>query len=360
MPGKADAKQQRIDKLMRSVNTALGDDVVRRASDPSLAVTYTPTGILPVDVLLDGGLPRGRITEAFGDFSTLKSYIGLCAIAEVQKAGGVAALIDTERSFDPEWAVSVGVSVDDLLTPGDNLTTGEEFVDVTQSLVADDIDLVIWDSVASTLPQDEAKKKLGKENIQPARQAALMSAALRRINAVNRHTAIYFCNQTRSKVGVVYGSPETTPGGRSLPFYASYRLRLSKAGRTTSPVKVWTGGEWKTRQKVVAQQIRVELIKSKLNRPEREVWLTWDVNTASVDVTGYLIAVGMEHGLVTRGKGSWKWNPTTKTFRGEVGLRGAIETDSSMRDTLLSAASGGAQEVAKKKVGGARRIRRSR
>lgn len=204
--------------LMNAVNKALGTDVVRMGSHPDYVVEYRPTGLLPFDILLQGGMPRGRMVEVFGDYSTLKTYLGLYAIASTQQAGGTAALIDTEHAFEPEWAASCGVDVQNLIMPPTE--TGEEAMDAAEALIRGNIDLIVVDSVAATLPQAEQQKRLHKESIQPARQAHLMSAALRRLTAANKHTSMLWINQTRLNIGITFGSPEAIPGGKALPYYA--------------------------------------------------------------------------------------------------------------------------------------------
>lgn len=343
---KKSSTQTRAEKVRDEINSVLGAGTLKMGNDPSLIVTFIPTGVLPLDVMLDGGLPRGRFTEIYGDYSTLKSYVALSAIAETQANGGVAALIDTEHAYDPEWAEAIGVDTKQLiLPPYDQITTGEEAVDVMQNLVAADADLVVWDSIAATYPQDEAKKRLSKENIQPARLAALMSTATRRINAVNRKTAILCINQTRMKVGIMFGNPESVPGGKSMPFFASYRIALRKAGRITDTYKSWDGEKNVTSKRTIAQKIRCELMKSKLSSPEREAWFTWDLINGEIDLTGYLIAFGLEDGFIQKGSGTWKMNG--KTFRGEAALRGYLDSNPKVKSKMREAALAGSRAVAK-------------
>ena len=172
----------KADELRKEINKLLGADTVVMGS--SVVVERIPTGILPIDYILDGGLPKNRFVEIYGDYSTLKSYVAYKAIAETQKGKGTAALVDTEHSFDPEWAKSLGVNTDDLiyLTP----QNGEEAVDVTEVLLRQEIDLIVWDSVAAMLPQSEEDKREKGVNHQPARLAALMSKALRKLKHPSR------------------------------------------------------------------------------------------------------------------------------------------------------------------------------
>ncbi len=148
-------------ELMAEINKALGAGTVRLGSDESLVVRHLPTGVLPIDHLLDGGIPRGRFTEIFGAYSTLKSYIALSCIAQTQKAGGVCAIVDTEHAYDPEWAEGLGVRTDDLIYQAPE--TGEEAIDVSEVLIRNGVDLIVWDSVAATLPQAEGNKRMSKE-----------------------------------------------------------------------------------------------------------------------------------------------------------------------------------------------------
>ena len=290
--------------LMKEINAALGSGTVMLANDEALRVGRLPTGVLPIDVLLDGGIPTGRFTELFGAYSTLKSYIALSCIAQTQAAGGTCALIDTEHAYDPEWAESIGVNTADLIYQSPE--TGEEAIDVSEVLIRNGVDLIVWDSVAATLPQAEGNKRMSKESVQPARLAALMSLGMRKLTAANDKTAILFINQTRLNVGVVFGDPETVPGGRALPFYASYRVALRKAGKEKEKVDV-TGPDGKKAQvnQVTGHKIRATLEKSKLSAPSRDVLFTFDLETGAVDEAAYVLGAGVEHGIVKHEGRSW-------------------------------------------------------
>lgn len=303
-------------QLMAEINKALGAGTVKLGSDESLVVRRLPTGVLPIDHLLDGGIPTGRFTEIFGAYSTLKSYIALSCIAQTQAAGGTCAIVDTEHAFDADWARSIGVDVDELIYQAPE--TGEEAVDVTEVLIRNDIDLVVWDSVAATLPQTESSKRLAKESVQPARLAALMSLGMRKLTAANKNTAIIFINQTRLNVGVVFGDPETVPGGRALPFYASYRLALRKAGKEKETVDTFdSSGKKATVNQVTAHKIRATLEKSKLSAPSRDVLFTFDLRTGTVDEVGYAVVLGLETGIVQHEGRSWWINETEKVVGAE-------------------------------------------
>jgi len=336
---------------MAEINKALGEGTVRLGSDESLLVKRLPTGVLPIDHLLDGGIPTGRFTELFGAYSTLKSYIALSCIAQTQKNGGVCAIVDTEHAYDPVWAESIGVNTADLIYQAPE--TGEEAVDVTEVLVRNGVDLVVWDSVAATLPQAESTKRMSKESVQPARLAALMSLGMRKLTAANDHTAILFINQTRLNVGVVFGDPETVPGGRALPFYASYRVALRKAGKEKESVDTYDStGKKTTVNQVTGHKIRATLEKSKLSAPSRDVLFTFDLTSGQVDEIGYALSAGLEKGIVKHEGRSWWVDETEKTvgaekFRGW--LRDHPEVVEMIRQELLEPS--GSHEVDSKKVG---------
>ncbi len=321
------------EELVKEINKTLGTEVVRLGSDPGLVVTYIPTGILPIDYLLGGGIPRGRVTEIFGAFSTLKSYIGLRTIAQVQQREEIAALVDTERAFDPDWASDLGVDVDNLIYQ--NPETGEEAVDITEALLRAKASLIVWDSVAATLPAAEHEKRMHGEKHQPARQAALMSRAMRKLTAANSKTAMVFINQTREKVGVMYGSPETTPGGRSLPFYASYRLAIRRAGSIKQDSKVWDGDKNVTTKETVALKFRASLEKSKLSSPFRDVIFTFDLETAEIDEVGWIVSWGLRSGAIT--KSGRRWTLGDKSFGSKSDLYDHLDSDDESWEALREA-----------------------
>ncbi len=296
------------------LNAVLGAGTVLVGSDPQLVVDYLPTGVLPIDILLKGGIPRGRVTEVYGSYSSLKSYVALCAIATTQQNGGTCALIDTELAYDPDWLTALGGDPAQLIVQ--HPAHGEKAVMVTETLMRSGIDLVVWDSVAATITKNSVEKT-SEDDVQPARLAAFMSKALPRLNAANTgRTAVLMINQTRLNVGVTFGNPETTPGGRALPYYASYRLKFTKAGKITEDTKVWDGDKYVNAKQQVGTKIKTTLEKSKLNAPFRESWFSFDFKTGEVDDLGFLIAQGLEHGLVTMANARWTLNrPGVETVK---------------------------------------------
>lgn len=284
-------------------------------SDPVYEVKYLPTGLLPVDCAFQGGLPRGRFVEVTGAYSTLKSYIGLHAIAETQRNGGIAALIDTEHAYDPDWAREIGVNTDELIlwpdlseVDGNNSHTGEEAIDAAEVLIRNGVDLIVFDSIAAALPQAEADKRLSKESVQPARLAALMSVACRRLTAANSSTAVMWINQVREQVGVMFGNPEKPTGGRAMGFYTSVRLNLRLVGKETQDVKVFTGNKNTTSKMVIRQNFKITIEKSKLSRPWREIFFDYSLEDGGeIDVARFVFAQCVESGaVINRGK-TWEY-----------------------------------------------------
>lgn len=287
------------------VNTALGAGTVKMGNDPDWKVEYIPTGLLPMDILLQGGMPRGRFVEVYGDWSTLKSYIGLNAIRETQREGGIAAVIDTEHSFDPAWAKSVGCNVDDILI--ERPETGELAFDVAEALIRGKVDFLLFDSIHAAVPQANQKKRLHDESVQPARLAALMSEGLRKLTAANSRTSMMFINQTRVNVGITFGSNETTPGGKAMAFYASYRVNVRKTGKITRDVKFFNGEKWQGGKEQIGQRFKAEVVKSKLSKPFREIWFDWNLEKGQIDLPGFLISQAVEQGVVNIKGNTWSF-----------------------------------------------------
>ena len=322
----------KVNELIASVNKAMGRDVLRKGSNESFKAKFIPTGLLPVDVLLQGGLPRGRFSVVVGDYSTLKSYIGLCAIAQCQKAGGIAALIDTEKAFDPDWAEELGVNVEDLVmfppkdAKPDEYFPGELAIDAAEAMTRGGVDLIVFDSIAATLPQQEQNKRLWDENIQPARLAALMSAAGRRLTAANSKTAYLWINQFRTNVGMTFGDPNVMTGGKAMPYYASFIIVAKKVGKVTRDVKVHDGEKWKTTKEQITQKFQLTLTKSKLSKPFRDAFFDWDLTVGSVDLPQYLISQGLETGDVTI-VGKSRWETFGLSVNGKDKFKAAVAAD---------------------------------
>jgi len=254
-------------------------------------VDTIPTGALTLDVALGvGGLPRGRVVEIFGPEASGKTTLTLTAIREIQKKGGVAAFIDAEHAFDSTYAKLIGVNLDDLLISQPD--TGEQALEITETLVRSNaVDLVVVDSVAALTPRAEIEGDMGDSHM--GLQARLMSQALRKLTgAISKsRTCVIFINQLREKIGVMFGSPETTPGGRALKFYCSVRLDVRRIATL------------KEADKVIGGHVRVRVVKNKVAPPFHEG--EFDIlHNEGISKTGAIIDAGLNTEVVTK-SGTW-------------------------------------------------------
>lgn len=309
-------------QIAADINAMLKGDVMQLGNDPRYVVEYLPSGVMPFDLLLQGGLARGRMIELYGTWSSLKSLIGYSAIATSQAAGLTTALLDTEHAFDPEWATQCGVNVKEMI--GSRPVSGEEAFDVAEALIRSGVDLLVLDSVATLLPESEREKGMAGEKTQPGRLAQLMSRGLRKITAANSRTAILFINQVRMNIGVTFGNPEQAAGGKALPFYASQRINMKKTGKVTEDSQLWDGTAWKPTKLQIAQRFSAQLEKSKLNAPQREMHFTWDYRSSRIDEPAFLVAQGMEIGLIDKRGNTWEYETVKAVGRDKfvAGLAG--------------------------------------
>lgn len=260
-PAQEGAKDSKdIDRAIHEIKTKFGDDAIMRLGDtPKVDVNAIPTGSIGVDWALGiGGLPRGRIIEIFGPESSGKTTLSLHCVAEAQKKGGICAFVDAEHALDPEYAKKLGVKIDELLVSQPD--TGEQALEIVESLVrSGKIDVIVVDSVAALTPKDEIEGDMGAMHV--GKQARLMSQALRKLTAIvsRTKTVVIFINQIRMQIGIMFGNPETTPGGKALKFYTSVRIDIRRIAQI------------KKGDEVMGGRHKVKIVKNKVAAPFRQV-----------------------------------------------------------------------------------------
>lgn len=325
----------RPSELLRTeINKMLGKEVVHKGSNQKFTTEYMSTGVLPFDIIMGGGIPRGRYVELTGDYSTLKSFLALNTIAQVQQDGGMAALIDTEHAYDREWAKYLGVDDEALMLVQPE--TGEEGIDTMELMIRNEVDFICLDSVAATLPQVEAGKRLSKETFQPGRQADLFSKAFRKLTAVNSRTGLLLINQLREQIGITFGPTEKAPGGRATGFYASMRINCRKAGKVTRDVEMAGYDKTIKTKEQIGQTYRMTVEKSKLNRPWREIQFDWSLEHNEVDKGKFLMLQGLDLGVVQK-VGTSRWVCNGVNVNGKEAFLQRMREDFEMQDFVEAA-----------------------
>ena len=288
-------RQKSIDQALKEIRTKFGDEAITTygAGSPQ-KIPVIPTGSIGLDAALGvGGLPRGRIIEIFGPESSGKTTLALHVISEAQKAGGIAAFVDAEHALDPEYARRIGVKLSELLISQPD--TGEQALDIVESLVrSGNVDIVVVDSVAALTPKDEIEGEMGQQHM--GKQARLMSQALRKLTAIaaRSKTIVIFINQIRMQIGVMFGNPETTPGGKALKFYTSVRLDIRRIASI------------KKGEEVVGGRVRVKVVKNKVAAPFKTTEFDLLYNEG-ISREGELIALGEKYALVEKSGSSYKF-----------------------------------------------------
>jgi recombination protein RecA len=309
----SDAKRRSIELAIKQIQTKFGDEAIMTyGSTKPAAIASVPTGSLGLDAALGiGGLPRGRIIEIFGPESSGKTTLALHVIAEAQKKGGICSFVDAEHALDPEYASKIGVKLSELLISQPD--TGEQALEIVESLVrAGSVDVIVVDSVAALTPKDEIEGDMGQA--QMGKQARLMSQALRKLTAITAKskTIIIFINQIRMQLGVMFGSPETTPGGKALKFYTSVRLDIRRIAQI------------KKGEEVVGGRVRVKVVKNKVAAPFKTTEFDLLYNEG-ISREGEIIALGEKYDIISKSGSSYRF--------GEVALgRGYDATRTYLRE----------------------------
>jgi recombination protein RecA len=288
------ARQRDLDAAICAITKSFGEGSIMRLGDAraQIKIEVIPTSSLALDLALGvGGIPRGRVVEIFGPESSGKTTLMLHVIANAQKAGGLAAFIDAEHAFDPAYAKKLGVNLDDLLVSQPD--SGEEALTICETLARSNaLDVIVIDSVAALVPKSELDGEMGMATM--GMQARLMSQALRKLTALlaKSKTTCIFTNQLREKVGVMFGNPETTPGGKALKFYASVRLDI----RRKDTLKDAAGN-------AIGSHVKVKIVKNKVAPPFAEAEFDILFNQG-INQEGSILDVGLGHGVVEK-KGAW-------------------------------------------------------
>jgi recombination protein RecA len=314
-------RDKALDVALAQIDKQHGKGAVMRLGDRAAApIEVIPTGSIALDVALGiGGLPRGRVVEIYGPESSGKTTVALHAVANAQAAGGVAAFIDAEHALDPEYAKALGVDTDGLLVSQPD--TGEQALEIADMLIRSGaIDIIVIDSVAALVPRAEIEGEMGDSHV--GLQARLMSQALRKITGAisNTGTTAIFINQLREKIGVMFGSPETTTGGKALKFYASVRLDV----RRIETLK--DAGE------AVGNRTRVKVVKNKVAPPFKQAEFDI-VYGQGISREGSLIDVGVEQGLLKK-SGAWYTYESDQLGQGKENVRSFLRDNPDLADEI--------------------------
>ena len=322
-------KKEALDKVLATIEKQYGEgSIMKLGQDAKLNIDSSPTGALALDIALGiGGIPKGRIIEIYGPESSGKTTIALHIVAESQKLGGNAAFIDAEHALDPGYAKKLGVDVENLIISQPD--TGEQALEITEALVRSNaVDIVVIDSVAALVPKTEIDGEMGQATI--GLQARLMSQALRKLTgAINKSkAAVIFINQLREKVGVIYGNPETTTGGRALKFYSTIRLDVRR-------IEIIKKGD-----SPIGSRVRVKVVKNKVAPPFKEAEVDIMYGTG-ISKTGNILDVAADMGIVKKA-GSWYSYNDEKLGQGREKSKDFLdsnpnllkEIENKVRDTL--------------------------
>ncbi len=319
---RASKSMSEISDALDSIRTKFGEEAIMKLGDkPRVNVDVIPTGSIGLDWALGiGGFPRGRIVEIFGPESSGKTTLALHAVAEAQKRGGVCAYIDAEHAMDPEYSKKIGVKIEELLISQPD--TGEQALDIVESLIrTNKMDVIVIDSVAALTPRAEIEGDMGAFHV--GTQARLMSQALRKLTAIvaRSKTVVIFINQIRMQIGVMFGNPETTPGGKALKFYCSVRLDIRRIAQI------------KKGEEVMGGRVRVKVVKNKVAAPFKQTEFDLMYNEG-ISQEGEIIALGEKFGIVSKSGASYSFGEE-KLGRGYDATRQFLKENPAKRDEIL-------------------------
>lgn len=317
-----DSKTKNIDAAIDAIKTKFGEESIMKLGEkPRVGIDAISTGSIGLDAALGvGGLPRGRIIEIFGPESSGKTTLSLHVIAEAQKLGGLCAFIDAEHAMDPEYAARLGVKNDELLISQPE--TGEQALDIVESLVrSGKMDVIVIDSVAALTPRAEIEGDMEQTHV--GRQARLMSQALRKLTAIvaKSRTVVIFINQIRMQIGMMFGNPETTPGGKALKFYTSVRIDIRRIAQI------------KKGEEVMGGRIRVKVVKNKVAPPFRQSEFDLMYNEG-ISREGEMIALGEKMGLLKKSGNSYEYGDV-KLGRGYDATRQFLRENKPIANQIL-------------------------
>jgi recombination protein RecA len=325
-------RQKALDAALAQIDRAFGKgSAMKLGQREAIQIEAIPTGSLGLDIALGiGGVPKGRVVEIFGPESSGKTTLALHIIAEAQKRGGTAAFVDAEHALDPIYARKLGVNIDELIVSQPD--TGEQALEITDTLVRSNaVDVLVIDSVAALVPRAEIEGEMGDSHV--GLQARLMSQALRKITgSISRsNCVVIFINQIRMKIGVMYGSPETTTGGNALKFYASVRLDIRRTGQI------------KDREDIVGNTTRVKVVKNKVAPPFKQV--EFDIMYGEgISKTGEILDLGVKAGIVEK-SGSWFSYDSIRIGQGRENSKTYLKENPEVADRLEKAIRNRTDEV---------------
>jgi recombination protein RecA len=324
MPKKKQTTSNNLEESLREIKQKFGEGSIMKLKEmPAVDVDVIPTGALSLDMILGvGGIPRGRMIEIFGPESSGKTTLALHILAEAQKKGGVGAFIDVENALDPEYAGKIGVNIEEMLLSQPD--SGEQALQIVETLVrSGEVDIIIVDSVAALAPRAEIAGEIGEFQI--GLQARLMSSALRKLSGIvsKTKTSLIFLNQTRMKIGQMFGNPETTSGGMALRFYASVRIDLRRIAQI------------KSGENVIGSRVKAKIVKNKVAAPFRKAEFDIYYNEG-ISYAGDILNLGVQHGLIKKA-GAWFQYQDSKIGQGAEAARQFIKENPRVAEEIRKA-----------------------